>query len=70
MKEGDELYSVAGQTIRGLTIGQLARLVLGPEGTTVDLELKRGGQHCKVGALRVRGILADVVELLHFVYNV
>eukprot|EP00802_Teleaulax_amphioxeia_P022134 Tamp_22550.p1 GENE.Tamp_22550~~Tamp_22550.p1 ORF type:complete len:246 (-),score=20.65 Tamp_22550:346-1017(-) len=48
VKEGDELYSVAGQTVRGLTIGQLARLVLGPQGTTVDLELKRGTQFIKV----------------------
>lgn len=52
VKEGDELYAVAGQKVHGLTIGQLATLVLGPEGSTVDLDLKRGERFLKVCALR------------------
>jgi hypothetical protein len=36
----------------GLTIGQLATLVLGPEGSTVDLDLKQGERFLKVCALR------------------
>lgn len=44
---GDELVTVDGQDLDGLGLADVARLLLGPSGTAVVLELERGGKTVK-----------------------
>jgi C-terminal processing protease CtpA/Prc len=48
IKQGDVLFAVQGRSVRGLSIGQLARLVLGPAGSKVEMEFTRGEHRINV----------------------
>ncbi|MEN9216258.1 MAG: S41 family peptidase, partial [Gloeomargarita sp. HHBFW_bins_162] len=43
MRPGDELVSVAGRSAKGMTLEDASKLIRGPVGTTLRLELRRPG---------------------------
>lgn len=52
LKRGDYVTAVAGQTTAGLTIYRVTALVRGPEGTEVELKVKRGGEEIALNVKR------------------
>lgn len=65
VKTGDELLTVDGHDIRGMTIDEVTALVRGPAGTRVRLEFDRGGEVVEFTIVRA-AIDIPVVEVHRF----